>query len=115
VKLWLADGDREDDLAGAFVRYDGADWPIPVTHWESLALDAATSGTARSLNDGSLALAAPDATTTQPYPTVPSLPTASDPQSFVPAFQDVFVVSAAVCVVAFGLSLLRRPESSKSL
>ena len=43
------------------------------------------------------------------------LPTASDPQSFLPAFQDVFVVSAAVCVVALGLSLLRGPESSKSL
>ncbi len=43
------------------------------------------------------------------------LPTASDPQSFIPAFQDVFVVSAVVCAVAFGLSLLRRPESSRSL
>lgn len=40
---------------------------------------------------------------------------ASDPQSFIPAFQDVFVVSAVVCAVAFGLSLLRRSESSKSL
>ena len=43
------------------------------------------------------------------------LSTASDSQVFIPAFQDVFVVSAAVCAVAFGLSLLRRPESSKSL
>ena len=31
-----------------------------------------------------------------------------DPHSFMPAFQDVFLVSAAVCLVAFGLSLLRR-------
>ena len=43
------------------------------------------------------------------------LPTANDPQSFMPAFQDVFFVSAVVCVVALGLSLLRRPESSRSL
>jgi MFS family permease len=40
---------------------------------------------------------------------------ASDPRSFMPAFQDVFVVSAIVGAVAFGLSLLRRAESSKSL
>ena len=43
------------------------------------------------------------------------LPLASDPRSFMPAFQDVFVVSAIVCAVAFGLSLLRRSDSSKSL
>src|SRR5947208_5411038 len=29
VQLWLSDGDREDDLAGKFVRYNGTDWPIP--------------------------------------------------------------------------------------
>ncbi|MGH7896727.1 MAG: CocE/NonD family hydrolase, partial [Candidatus Binatia bacterium] len=79
VKLWLADGDREDALAGEFVRFDGADWPIPGTRWESLALDAAKSGSARSLNDGSLGLGVPGATVTQSYPTIPSLPSASDP------------------------------------
>jgi MFS family permease len=41
--------------------------------------------------------------------------TISDSQTFIPAFQDVFVVSAVVCAVAFGLSLLRRSESSESL
>jgi EmrB/QacA subfamily drug resistance transporter len=39
----------------------------------------------------------------------------SDPHSFMPAFQDVFFVSAIVCAVALGLSLLRSSESSKSL
>jgi EmrB/QacA subfamily drug resistance transporter len=43
------------------------------------------------------------------------LSTVNDPQSFIPAFQDVFVVSAVVCVIAFGLSLLRKTESSRSL
>ena len=41
------------------------------------------------------------------------LPTVDAPQSFIPAFQEVFLVSAVVCVVAFGLSLLRgkaRPQ-----
>jgi len=79
VKLWLADGDREDDLAGKFVRFDGTDWPIPGTHWESLALDAATSGSAHSLNDGSLVFAPAATVTSQVYATIPSLPSATDP------------------------------------
>lgn len=37
------------------------------------------------------------------------------PQSFVPAFQDVFLASALVCLVACGLSLARGAERSKSL
>jgi EmrB/QacA subfamily drug resistance transporter len=36
---------------------------------------------------------------------------ASDLQSFIPAFQDVFVVSAILCLMAFGLSLLSGRES----
>jgi putative CocE/NonD family hydrolase len=79
AQLWLADGDREDDLAGKFVRYDGSDWPIPGTRWESLALDAARSGSARSLNDGSLTLATPSRVAEQSYPALPSLPSNSDP------------------------------------
>lgn len=35
------------------------------------------------------------------------LPTMNDPQSFIPAFQEVFLVAAGVSLVAFGLSLLR--------
>jgi hypothetical protein len=46
VRLWLADGDREDDLAGRFVRYDAGDWPVPGTRWRALHLGA----------DGSLSL-----------------------------------------------------------
>jgi putative CocE/NonD family hydrolase len=79
VQLWLADGDREDDLAGKFVRSDGDDWPIPGTRWASLPLDATKSGTARSLNDGSLGLATPARATEQSYPALPSPPGSSDP------------------------------------
>jgi putative CocE/NonD family hydrolase len=79
VQLWLPDGDREDDLAGRFVRYDGADWPIPGTRWKALRLDPARSGTARSPNDGSLSLTAPRGAAEQSYPALPSLPTSSDP------------------------------------
>src|SRR3954466_9303505 len=59
VKLWLADGDREDELAGQFVRVDGRDWPIPGTRWATLALSPARSGSAHSTNDGTLTLARP--------------------------------------------------------
>ncbi len=80
VQLWLADGDREDELAGDFVRYDGSDWPLPGTRWESLSLDPARSGTANSLNDGSLDAAGTlNAVTHQSYPALPSLPTSTDP------------------------------------
>jgi putative CocE/NonD family hydrolase len=79
VQLWLADGDREDDLAGRFVRYDGTDWPIPDTRWTSLALDATVSGSARSPNDGSLSLTTPSQVTEQSYPALPSLPSKTDP------------------------------------
>jgi hypothetical protein len=36
---------------------------------------------------------------------------ASDLQSFIPAFQDVFLVSAILCLVPFGLSLLSGREN----
>src|SRR4051794_456211 len=79
VKLWMSDGDREDLLAGKFVRYDGRRWPLPGTRWMSLALDAKRSGSAHSINDGTLSLSVPRATATQSYPALPSLPSASDP------------------------------------
>src|SRR4051794_32236106 len=74
VQLWLADGDREDDLGGRFVRYDASDWPVPRTRWRSLWLSPAPSGTAHSLNDGSLGTAKPARSTEQSYPSVPSMP-----------------------------------------
>lgn len=79
VQLLLADGDREDMVAGRFVRADGADWPLPGTRWAALALDAARSGTARSLNDGTLRPGAATTAGTQSYPALPSLSSSSDP------------------------------------
>lgn len=79
VQLWMADGDHEELGAGRFVRYEAADWPVPGTRWDPLALDPARSGTARSLNDGSLTRDPPAGTATQAYPALPSLPTNSDP------------------------------------
>lgn len=81
VQLLLSSGDREDMLAGHFARYDGGDWPLPGTTWSALHLSPTRSGTAKSLNDGSLTLATPTATAAQSYAAVPSLPTMSDPSN----------------------------------
>ena len=80
VQLWMSDGSRESDLAGRFVRYDAADWPAPGTRWIPLALDATPSGTAHSLNDGSLSVgSAATPATQQSYAALPTLPTNTDP------------------------------------
>ena len=78
VQLFLAHGDREDMLAGDFVTTAGADWPLPGTTWATLHLDPAHSGTAGSINDGTLQLE-PASGATQSYPAVASLPSATDP------------------------------------
>ena len=78
VQLLMADGSRENYLAGHFVRYDARDWPVPGTRWTSLSLSAARSGSGHSINDGSLAGTPPAETTTQPYAAVPTVPSMSD-------------------------------------
>lgn len=78
VALFLADGDREDMLAGRFVTVDAGDWPVPGTEWLELHLDPTRSGTATSINDGSLVTGDPQAGTAS-YPALGSLFTATDP------------------------------------
>ncbi len=80
VQLFMADGDRQEMLAGNFVTTSGADWPLPDTTWQSLWLDAASSGTATSINDGTLGLE-PGEDATASHLAVTSLPTATDPYS----------------------------------
>src|SRR4051794_10363319 len=79
VQLWMSKGARESELGGDFARYDATDWPVPDTKWVPLALDATKSGTANSINDGTLSLTAPAAQTTQSYPAVASDTFNSDP------------------------------------
>jgi predicted acyl esterase len=69
VRLWLADGDRSNELGGDFVRYDGADWPIPGTRWRTLRLGPG----------GTLTTARTAGTAVESYLQVPSLPGDSDP------------------------------------
>ena len=80
VKLWMSDGDREDMLAGHYVTTQASDWPVPGTKWASLTLDARRSGSAKSLNDGSLRPGSVPAAA-QSYPEVGTLPTATDPHT----------------------------------
>jgi len=123
VQLWLADGDREDDLAGKFVRFDGDDWPIPGTAWASLALDATKSGSARSLNDGSLVFAPAATSGTDVYVTIPSLPSATDPPnvaivgaSGANALADAFpILTEMTLAEPFGLSYTTAPLSADVL
>ncbi|MFL5870386.1 MAG: CocE/NonD family hydrolase C-terminal non-catalytic domain-containing protein, partial [Solirubrobacterales bacterium] len=68
VRLYLADGGREDLAGGRYVRVNGRDWPIPGTRWKALALGA----------DGSLAPGQPGPAATQAYASLPSIPTMSD-------------------------------------
>jgi hypothetical protein len=79
VQMLLSRGDREDYLAGDFTRRAAGDWPVPGTTWTSLALASARSGSAKSLNDGSLLKTRPNLPVAQSYLTVPSLPSATDP------------------------------------
>jgi uncharacterized protein len=90
VKLWLADGDREDDLAGRFVRVEGDDWPIPGTRWIAYSIDAG----------GSLSLRRPTRAETQSYPQIPSLPTNSDP------YNTAIVGSAGLNALTIALPVL---------
>jgi uncharacterized protein len=69
VRLWMSDGDREDDLAGDFVRYDGDDWPLPGTSWRALSLGAG----------GTLTDVRPKHTARESYPQVSSFALNSDP------------------------------------
>lgn len=79
VSLDLSNGSREQFLAGNFTRLSGSTWPLPGTEWTRLYLSAARSGTARSLNDGTLSVRPGGPGALQAYPFVPSDSFATDP------------------------------------
>ncbi|HET9420725.1 MAG TPA: CocE/NonD family hydrolase [Nocardioides sp.] len=78
VQLLMSNGDREEYLRGDLSRASGDSWPLPGTSWTPLTLDARRSGSARSLNDGSLSLTRPAAAVRQSYVSLPSIPTMTD-------------------------------------
>jgi predicted acyl esterase len=81
VQLLVGNGSREQLAAGNLTHVNASDWPVPGTRWQRLYLDASRAGTALSLNDGSLRGTPPAARTTQLYPAVSSLATATDPHT----------------------------------
>jgi putative CocE/NonD family hydrolase len=79
VRGLIGVGGREELLQGKVREVAGDDWPLPGTRWTALRLSATRSGTARSLNDGTLTLARRPARARQRYPAVPSNALATDP------------------------------------
>jgi predicted acyl esterase len=79
VQAWIGKGSRRELLNGEVVKHEGEDWPLPGTQWTALHLSPQRSGTARSLNDGTLTLQPVPAAARHSYPAVPSNPLASDP------------------------------------
>jgi uncharacterized protein len=81
VQLLLGNGSREALSAGDYTKVNASTWPVPGTVWQPLYLDPKVSFSALSLNDGSLSAAPPAKLSVQIYLDVPSLPTATDPQT----------------------------------
>jgi predicted acyl esterase len=109
VRMLLADGDREDMIAGRYDVREATDWPVPGTTWQALNLDPRRSGTALSLNDGSLTLGDPGARSTQVYPALPTLPTNTDPAN------TAIVGSMGLDALFAGLPLLTDMTVSEAL
>lgn len=78
VQGWLPQGSRQAYLGGEYADFSSDAWPLTGTTWESLHLTPERSGTAISLHDGSLALEPATTRTRATYPTVPTLPMATD-------------------------------------
>lgn len=81
VQLLIGHGSYAAQIAGAVTRLEAADWPVPGTRWQTLFLGPERSGSAHSLNDGTLSAAPGASQATQSYPALTSLPTATDPNT----------------------------------
>ncbi|HVX16898.1 MAG TPA: CocE/NonD family hydrolase [Acidimicrobiales bacterium] len=79
VQMLLSQGDRQTYLDGQYTRLDASDWPVPGTQWAALSLDPTRSGSATSLNDGTLTLGRTGPAATQAYISLPSVSTSTDP------------------------------------
>lgn len=78
VSAYLSNGSREQFLADNVTHLTGTAWPLPGTQWTPLYLSSARSGSASSLNDGSLSLNPQSTKSSQLYPFVPSEATETD-------------------------------------
>jgi putative CocE/NonD family hydrolase len=81
VSLYLSNGSHEALVNGQFTHLSGSEWPLSGTGWTRLYLSPATSGTAHSINDGSLSVQPAASSAVQTYPFAPSDSLATDPHS----------------------------------
>jgi predicted acyl esterase len=81
VSLYLSNGSHKRLIDGHFTHLTGDRWPLAGTRWQRLYLSAAGSGTAGSLNDGSLSPRRGAQATVQSYPFAPSNALATDPRT----------------------------------
>jgi putative CocE/NonD family hydrolase len=79
VQLYVGHGSHENLIGGQWTKVDAEDWPVPGTSWTPLHLDPAASGSATSINDGTLSLEKPGTASTAVAPNVPSNTFATDP------------------------------------
>ena len=81
VSLYLSNGSHRRSIAGHWTHVTGTAWPLRRTRWQRLYLSPARSGSAGSVNDGSLTACRPRSRTTQSYPFTPSDGLATDPHT----------------------------------
>jgi uncharacterized protein len=81
VSLYLSNGSHKRAIEGHWTRIDASDWPPRSTRWTRLYLSPARSGTAGSVNDGSLTSRRPGSRATQSYPFTPSDGLETDPHT----------------------------------
>lgn len=94
VQTFVGNGSREALLSGSLTRINASDWPLPGTRWQRLYLSPARAASANSLNDGTLSASVPASRSVEAYPTLPSLPTATDPHTTAALGAGVDVVPA---------------------
>jgi predicted acyl esterase len=81
VRMLIGHGSYEAQIAGAVTHREADDWPVPGTRWQTLYLDPARGNGAVSINDGRLSVEPSTQQARQSYPSLISLPTASDPNT----------------------------------
>ena len=81
VSLYLSNGSHKRAIDGHWTHITGSQWPLRSTRWHRYYLSPAKSGSAKSINDGSLTRCPPRANTTQSYPFTPSDSFETDPHT----------------------------------
>jgi putative CocE/NonD family hydrolase len=81
VSLYLSNGSHRNAVDGHWTRLEGSGWPLPATRWRRLYLSPAQSGSAGSVNDGTLSARRPRSQTVQSYPFTPSDALETDPHT----------------------------------